>query len=209
MKERKISGAVIRRLPHYLRVLTAMAEEGTERISSGELSERIGYTASQIRQDLNHFGGFGQQGYGYNVKDLKDEIEKILGLNNKHSMIFIGCGRLGQAVANFVITSQPSYEVKAIFDIREDLVGTKFQGVEILHESTLKDYLKEHNIDIAVLTVPTELAQRVADDLACGGVLGLWNFAATDLKIPDSIQVNNVHLSDNLHALTYYINHSE
>ncbi len=209
MKERKVSRAVIRRLPRYLRVLTDMEAEGLERISSGELSERIGYTASQIRQDLNHFGGFGQQGYGYNVKDLRDAIRGILGLTEDYRMIFVGCGRLGRALANFVIDSQKNYHIQAMFDIRPEIIGTSILGVPVYDEAELKDYLKKNHVDIAVLTVPTEQAQKVANDLACGGVTGIWNFAPIDLKIPEEIVVNNVHLSDNLHALTYYINHGE
>ena len=209
MKDQKVSRAVIRRLPRYLRVLSDMEAEGLERISSGELSERIGYTASQIRQDLNHFGGFGQQGYGYNVKDLKEEIRKILGLTSDYRVIFIGCGRLGGALANFIIDSQKNYHIEAMFDVKPDIIGSKLYGVPVYDEAELKSYLSENRVDIAVLTVPTEQAQKVADDLACGGVTGIWNFAPIDLKIPENIVVNNVHLSDNLHALTYYINHGE
>ena len=186
-----------------------MEAEGLERISSGELSDRIGYTASQIRQDLNHFGGFGQQGYGYNVADLKNAIRKILGLDCDYSVIFIGCGRLGRAVANFITDSQKNYHIQAMFDVRPDVVGTTLFGAPVYDEAELKDYLHRNRVDIAILTVPTAQAQRVADDLACGGVTGIWNFAPIDLKIPDDIVVNNVHLSDDLHALTYYINHGE
>ena len=209
MKENKISSAVIRRLPQYLRVLDELKLEGIERISSGDLSARIGHTASQIRQDLNHFGGFGQQGYGYNVSDLYDEIAKIIGLDRKYKMVFVGCGRLGQAIANFVSTYQEHYEIAVMFDINPDLIGKKLVHVEVRSQEELQSFLKKNKIDIGVITVPKSQAQMIADIFFDGGVSGIWNFAPFDLESRGSIPVNNVHIADTLQALTYYINHKE
>ncbi len=207
MKEHRISSAVIRRLPQYLRVLEELKLEGIERISSGDLSDRIGHTASQIRQDLNHFGGFGQQGYGYNVNDLYDEIAKIIGLDRKYKMVFVGCGRLGQAIANFVRTYQEHYEVIGMFDINPALIGTSPVGIEVLPQEELPAFLKKNRPDIGVITVPKSQAPEIADVFRAGGVSGIWNFAPVDLESTDDIPVNNVHIADTLQSLTYYINH--
>ncbi len=207
MKEQKISNAVIRRLPQYLRVLEELKAEGIERISSGDLSDRIGHTASQIRQDLNHFGGFGQQGYGYNVSDLYDEIAKIIGLDRKYKMVFVGCGRLGQAIANFVKTYQEHYEVVGMFDINPALIGKKLVGIEVMPQEQLEAFLQANPVDIGVITVPKNQAQMIADKFFEGGVAGIWNFAPFDLESQNGIPVNNVHIADTLQSLTYYINH--
>ena len=205
----KISPAVIRRLPRYLRALEDLEREGTERISSGELSERIGYTASQIRQDLNHFGRFGQQGYGYNVKDLRTEIEKILGLGTQYRMVIVGSGRLGQAINSFIRAYSDDFLVTSLFDIKEDLIGKEKSGVLIRSSEELTDYLKKNPTDIGVITVTKEGAQEACDKLIAGGIRGIWNFAPIDLEGTGSTPVENVHLSDNLHSLVYYINHPE
>ncbi|MBP5750596.1 MAG: redox-sensing transcriptional repressor Rex [Firmicutes bacterium] len=205
----KISTAVIRRLPRYLRALEDLENSNTERISSGELSKLIGYTASQIRQDLNHFGGFGQQGYGYNVKDLKAEIEKILGLGRKYRMVIVGSGRLGQAINSFISSYSDNFSVTSLFDVKEDLIGKEKHGVPIRSVDSLTEYLKENPTDIGVITVTKENAQSVCDKLVAGGVRGIWNFAPTDLECRADIPMENVHLSDNLHSLVYYINHPE
>ena len=205
----KISSAVIRRLPRYLRALEDLENSDTERISSGELSKLIGYTASQIRQDLNHFGGFGQQGYGYNVKDLKAEIGKILGLNTKYRMVIVGSGRLGQAINSFISSYSANFCVTSLFDVKEDLIGKEKHGVLIRSVDTLTEYLKENPTDIGVITVTKENAQSACDKLVAGGVRGIWNSAPIDLECTADIPMENVHLSDNLHSLVYYINHPE
>lgn len=205
----KISTAVIRRLPRYLRALEDLENSGTERISSGELSALIGYTASQIRQDLNHFGGFGQQGYGYNVKDLKAEIEKILGLGRQYKMVIVGSGRLGSAINSFISSYSDDFCVTSLFDVKEDLIGKEKNGVLIRSNAELTDYLRNNPTDIGVITVTRENAQGVCDLLLEGGVKGIWNFAPIDLENTGETPIENVHLSDNLHSLVYYINHPE
>ena len=205
----KISTAVIRRLPRYLRALEDLEHSGTERISSGELSKLIGYTASQIRQDLNHFGGFGQQGYGYNVKDLKTEIEKILGLGRQYRMVIVGSGRLGQAINSFISSYSDDFCVTSLFDVKPELIGKEKSGVLIRSVDSLTEYLKANPTDIGVITVTKENAQSACDRLMAGGVKGIWNFAPIDLENTGTTPVENVHLSDNLHSLVYYINHPE
>jgi redox-sensing transcriptional repressor len=208
-QNQKISSAVIRRLPRYLRALEDLESCNTERISSGELSKLIGYTASQIRQDLNHFGGFGQQGYGYNVKDLKAEIEKILGLGTRYKMVIVGSGRLGQAINSFISSYSDDFCVTSLFDVKEDLIGKEKSGVLIRDVACLEEYLRENKPDIGVITVTKEHEQEACDKLIAGGVRGIWNFAPIDLEGSPDIPMENVHLSDNLHSLVYYINHPE
>jgi len=208
-KSNKVPAAVIRRLPHYLRILEELHGKGVERISSGELSERIGYTASQIRQDFNHFGGFGQQGYGYNVESLREEIRGILGLTREYEIAVVGCGRLGHAIAYFTNSFESTFVIKAIFDISPEIIGDEIVGVEVQNVSELPEYLKNNKIDIGVITVPKESAQEIADLLTAGGVGGIWNFAPMDLELPEGFPVYNVHLYDGLQSLVYYINHTE
>lgn len=205
----KISTAVIRRLPRYLRTLEDLENAGTERISSGELSDLIGYTASQIRQDLNHFGGFGQQGYGYNVGDLKSEIERILGMGRTYNMIIVGAGRLGQAINSFIASYKSDFRVTALFDISEAVIGKVYSGVTVRDVAGIEQYLKENKTDIGVLTVTKDQAQIACNHLLAGGVEGIWNFAPVDLENTGNTPVENVHLSDNLHSLVYYINHPQ
>lgn len=180
--------------------------QGIERVSSGELSEKIGFTASQIRQDLNHFGGFGQQGYGYNVRELYAEIIGILGIDRTYKLVVIGCGRLGQAIANFLGAYDAGYEIVGMFDVNPALVGMESCGVKIQTASELPAFLKSNDVDIAVITVTKGAAQAVAEDLVHGGVKGIWNFAPIDIQA-DGIPVENMHLSDGLQTLVYYINH--
>lgn len=204
--ERKISQAVIRRLPRYYRYLGELLESGVERISSGELSRRMNVTASQIRQDLNNFGGFGQQGYGYNVKYLQNEIGKILGLDVEQNLIIIGAGNLGQALANYASFEKRGFILKGIFDVNPSLKGMSIRGVTIRMMDELKEFLQNNNIDIAVLTLPKTNAVEVADILVENGIKGIWNFAHTDLKVPKDVIVENVHLSESLMRLSYKIN---
>lgn len=208
MEEREISQAVIQRLPRYYRYLGDLLENEVERISSSDLSKRMNVTASQIRQDLNNFGGFGQQGYGYNVKYLHTEIGKILGLDEKHNFVIIGAGNLGQALANYASFETSGFVLKGIFDVNPRLEGVTIRGIQIRMMDDLKNFIRDNNVEIAVLTIPKTKASEVADLLADTNIKGIWNFAHTDLKLPESIIVENVHLSDSLMRLSYKIGHS-
>ena len=205
METRKISQAVIRRLPRYYRYLGELLEDGVERISSNDLSKRMKLTVSQIRQDLNNFGGFGQQGYGYNVKYLHTEIGKILGLENKHNFIIVGAGNLGQALANYSHFENQGFILKGIFDVNPTLRGMSIRDVPVRMMSEMKDFIKENNIEIAVLTIPKECAIDVAKDLVDAGIQAIWNFAHVDLNVPDNVIVESVHLSESLMRLSYNI----
>lgn len=205
MEEREISKAVIKRLPRYYRYLGELLENGMERISSNELSDRMQVTASQIRQDLNNFGGFGQQGYGYNVKYLYNEIGKILGLDKTYNMIIVGSGNLGLALANYVKFEKRGFRIIGMFDNNPALKGKKVRGIEIQMLDELEAFLKEHMVHIATLTLPKAGAEEVAVKLIDGGVKAIWNFAHTDLDVPDDVVVENVHLSESLMQLSYNI----
>ena len=202
-----IPKAVIRRLPHYLRTLEELQRKGINKISSKELSEQIGYTASQIRQDLNHFGGFGQQGYGYNVDNLYNEIEKILGLNKAYSVVIVGCGKLGYALTNFMESYEEGFSIAAVFDSSDKIIGTQVGKTIVQDVKDLPEFLKDNTVDIGVITVTKDAAQSVANTLKTGGVRGIWNFAPLDIQDMEEIPVENAHLSDGLRALIYYINH--
>ena len=206
MQEKEISQAVIRRMPRYYRYLGELLEDGVERISSNDLSKRMNVTASQIRQDLNNFGGFGQQGYGYNVKFLYEEIGKILGLNQKHNIIVIGAGNLGQALANYVKFEKLGFVITALFDVNPALEGVTVRGIKIHMLDELDDYCKDHVVDIAALTMPKEKAYAIANRLVNLGIQAIWNFAHVDLDLIDKdVVVENVHLSDSLMQLCYNI----
>ena len=203
MDQRKISRAVISRLPRYYRYLGDLLEAGVERISSSDLSKKMHVTASQIRQDLNNFGGFGQQGYGYNVKYLYTEIGKILGLDRSHNFIIIGAGNLGQALANYASFERSGFILKSLFDVNPRLEGVTIRGIPVRMVDELEDFLKNNDIEIAALTLPKSKAIEVADILVDNGVKGIWNFAHTDLSLPKDVVVENVHLSDTLMKLSY------
>ena len=205
MEQRKISRAVISRLPRYYRYLGDLLEAGVERISSNDLSKKMRVTASQIRQDLNNFGGFGQQGYGYNVKYLYTEIGKILGLDRSHNFIIIGAGNLGQALANYASFERSGFILKSLFDVNPRLEGVTIRGIPVRMVDELKDFLKNNDIEIAALTLPKSKAIEVADILVDNGVKGIWNFAHTDLNMPEDVVVENVHLSESLMRLSYNI----
>ncbi len=196
---------MIRRLPRYYRYLGELLENGVERISSSDLSKRMKVTASQIRQDLNNFGGFGQQGYGYNVKYLYTEIGKILGLEEDHNIIIIGAGNLGQALANYTAFEKRGFILKGIFDVNPRLEGVSIRGVPIRMMDELKSFIQNNDVEIAVLTIPKEKAIEVANLLVDNGVRAIWNFAHTDLNLPDNVIVENVHLSESLMQLSYNI----
>jgi len=202
---KNISKAVIKRLPRYYRYLGVLEEAGVERISSGELSRQMQVTASQIRQDLNNFGGFGQQGYGYNVRYLREEIAKILGLDHINNMIVVGAGHLGQALANYAKFERNSFHVIGIFDINKDIIGQKVRGIEIMSVEALPEFLHSHDVEIAALTLPKENAREMTDVLVKNGIHAIWNFAHTDLNliVPDDVAVQNVHLSESLMRLSY------
>ena len=203
--EKEISQAVVRRMPRYYRYLEELIEEGVERISSNELSIRMKVTASQIRQDLNNFGGFGQQGYGYNVKYLYEEIGKILGLDNQHNVIVIGTGNMGQALANYIKFEKRSFVITGLFDVNPALIGMRVRGIEIRSMDTLEEFMKTHKVDIALLTLPKDKAKAAAEQLAQLGVRAFWNFSHIDLDLPGDVVVENVHLSDSLMQLSYNI----
>lgn len=205
MESREISQAVIRRLPRYYRYLGELLENGVERISSNDLSKRMQVTASQIRQDLNNFGGFGQQGYGYNVKYLYTEIGKILGLEEEHGMIIIGAGNLGHALANHAGFEKRGFVLKGIFDVNPTLKGMTIRGVPIYMMDELEGFMKNSDIEIGILTIPKAKAIEVANQLVDYGIKAIWNFAHTDLNLPDNVIVENVHLSESLMRLSYNI----
>ena len=205
MEDRGISQAVIRRLPRYYRYLGELLEGGVERISSNDLSKRMKVTASQIRQDLNNFGGFGQQGYGYNVKYLYTEIGKILGLEEDHNIIIIGAGNLGQALANYATFEKRGFILKGIFDVNPRLEGVTIRGVPIRMMDELRSFVANNEVDIAALTIPKDKAVEVADMLVENGVRAIRNFAHIDLNLPDNVIVENVHLSESLMQLSYNI----
>ncbi len=209
MEHKEISQAVIGRLPRYFRFLGELKDEGVERISSQELSDIMNVTASQIRQDFNNFGGFGQQGYGYNVEYLYEEIGKILGLDKTHNLIIIGAGNLGQALANYTNFERRGFLFKGIFDCNPALYGKKIRCIEVRPMEEMETFIEDNEIDMAVLTLPKASAVEVAGRLAATGIRGIWNFAHVDLKVPERIQVENVHLSDSLMKLAYNINRSE
>lgn len=193
-------------MPRYYRYLGELIDAGTERISSSDLSRRMNVTASQIRQDLNNFGGFGQQGYGYNVKHLHEEIGKILGLNETHHIIIVGAGNLGQALANYVKFEKFGFMVIALFDVNPELEGKDVRGIKIHMLDELEGFVKRHRVDIATLTMPKSDADSIANHLVQLGIPAIWNFAHVDLELADeSVVVENVHLSDSLMQLSYNI----
>ena len=203
MEAKQISKAVIKRLPRYYRYLGELLEDNVERISSNDLSKKMRVTASQIRQDLNNFGGFGQQGYGYNVKYLYTEIGKILGLDIVHPMIIVGAGNLGQALANYVEFEKRGFKLVGIFDVNPVLEGIAVRGIEIQMISDLPFFMKENNIEIAILTLPKNKARDMAEILIENGIKAIWNFAHIDLDTPDDVIVENVHRSESLMTLSY------
>ena len=209
MEEKEISQAVVARLPRYLRYLGELRDEGVERVSSQALCDIMRVTASQIRQDLNTFGGFGQQGYGYNVGYLSDEIGKILGLNREHRLIIVGAGHLGQALVNYSNFERRGFLFRGLFDCDPKVCGKKIRDITVRPMEELADFVRENQIDIAVLTIPKTSAVEVAEQLAACGIKGIWNFAHVDLRLPGHIQVENVHLSDSLMKLSYNLSTAE
>ena len=205
MNNNKISKAVISRLPRYYRYLKELIDQGVERISSEELSRLMKATASQIRQDLNHFGGFGQQGYGYNVKSLYNEIGKILGVEEDHHIIVLGAGNLGRALVKYNGFSEHGFIFCGLFDVDESLWGKSVNGVKIHAISEAEEYVKTHNIDIAALTIPVDRAREMSVLLYQAGIRYFWNFTNIDLQLPEDAIVKDVHLLDSLLELSYRI----
>ena len=197
---------VIRRLPRYYRFLSELEASGVDKISSTKLASIMSSTASQIRQDLNCSGGFGQQGYGYSVKGLKEEIEKILGLDCIHSAVLLGAGNLGRAIATHLNFEQLGFKLTAIFEKDEKLVGTMLRGIRVLPDDEIDAYLKEHEIDTAMLALPKDSVEKLIDKLYALGIRNFWNFSHYDIaKRYDDVVVENVHLSDSLMTLCYRI----
>ncbi|MCR4843136.1 MAG: redox-sensing transcriptional repressor Rex [Eubacterium sp.] len=202
---RVISNAVIRRMPRYYRYLGELLDRGIERISSNELSHLMNVTASQIRQDLNNFGGFGQQGYGYNVQYLYEEIGKILGLDVTHNIVILGAGNLGQALAGYVQFEKKGFKIIGLFDVNKDIVGMSVRGTKVRSIDELHDFVKENHVDIAAFTMPKDKAEAMAKTIVNLGIKAIWNFANMELSLPEDIIVENVHLSDSLMQLSYNI----
>ncbi len=205
-KQTKISNAVIKRLPRYRRYLKELRKKGVDKISSSEFSSLIGYTASQIRQDLNNFGGFGQQGYGYSVDGLYNEISAILGLDKQYRMVIVGAGNLGQAIVNHTYYYKSGFIVSAIFEVNPKLIGLKINDIEVMDYENLVEYVEENQIDIGIICTTMDAAQEVADKLCFAGVKGLWNFAPVDIEVPSHVAIENVHITDSLYSLAYHIN---
>ena len=208
MKKQKISDAVIHRLPRYYRYLDDLFNKGVVRISSNSLGDRMGITASQIRQDLSCFGEFGQQGYGYNVAELRAEIAHILGIDLGHRLIIVGAGHLGHALLQNFDFAKAGFQVDSAFDISPDLVGTTIRGVTIRSMAELESYVELNRPIVAVLTVPQNVAQPLADKLIGLGIRGFWNFTNVELStaVPD-VYFENIHFVDTLLTLGYRISH--
>lgn len=204
-KESQVSVTVIRRLPKYHRYLTELLDKGISRISSQELSVLTGFTASQIRQDLNNFGGFGQQGYGYNVEDLQKELGKILGLDTHYNAVVVGAGNLGQAIANYKGFEDAGFKVLSLFDRNPKVIGLKIRDIEIRDMEHLEDFIKAHNVEIGIITTPKDSAQQIADIYIKSGIKGIWNFAPTDLSVPEDLVIENVRLNESLFILSYFL----
>lgn len=205
MSKTKVSNAIIRRLPCYRRYLGYLQTKGVKKISSNELSELIGYTASQIRQDLNTFGEFGQQGYGYEVDKLYIEINRILGLDREYKTVVVGVGNLGQAIINYTYYNKIGFKIIGLFDIDPEIIGKVVNDVEVMDSARLEEFVRDNAVDIGIICVNRGDAQGVANALVSGGAKGIWNFAPVDLIVPDNVALESVHLSDSLHALSFMI----
>lgn len=206
MKKENISDAVIRRLPRYYRQLTDLCGRGIVRISSHSLGQEMNITASQIRQDFSCFGEFGQQGYGYNVEELRSEIGHILGVDNDHHLIMIGVGNLGRALLHNFHFSQAGFTVDAAFDISPSIVGTSVNGIPVYSMQELDSFVQQNHIDVVVLTIPQSVAQDTATHLIELGVRGFWNFTNVELSSPtDDVKFENIHFADSLLTLSYRI----
>lgn len=203
-KENGVSLSVIKRLPKYYRYLESINDRGIVRVSSKELSEITGLTASQIRQDLNHYGCFGQQGYGYNVRELMDELSKIIGVDKQYSMILVGYGNIGHALYQYETFKELGYQIDAVFD--KDTKKTNKSDATVLDVDELETYLADNKVDIGIISTPKDVSQNICDILCKGEVQGIWNFSPVDLKTENGVVLENVHLDESLFTLTYFIN---
>ena len=207
--ESTVSAAVIKRLPRYFRYLRMLLNENKLRISSNDLAELMGVTASQIRQDLNCFGGFGQQGYGYNVTYLYGKISEILGVHENYQAIIIGAGRLGQALAASPVFTKRGVEVCALFDVSPEVIGKEIDGRPVLNIDEMKSFVESNVVDIAVLTLPYEYAENAVEQIKSMGIKGIWNFTSHDMDHIPGVTVQNVHMGDSLMMLCYDIRNKE
>jgi len=208
-QRRNVPIVVIKRLPRYYRYLSDLLAQGVTRISSGELSKKMGVTASQIRQDFNYFGGFGQQGYGYNIRNLHAEIAEILGLSQGNQTIILGAGNLGHALANHAGFERRGFHLIGLFDKKPELIGTEINGLTVLSIDELESFCQTKQVDIAILAVPKAAMESVIPRLMKLKIKGLWNFSYADVAVPDNIAVENVHLTDSLMTLSYKITEAE
>jgi len=206
--EKKISSAIVRRLPRYYRLLQRMREQGRERISSGEMAQMLNLNASQVRQDFNNFGGFGQQGYGYPVETLYKEVRRILGLDREHRVVIAGAGNIGRALSGYPGFAQQQFRILALFDVNPSLVGTKLpNGIPILHIDDMADYIRDNAVDVGVLAARRSVAQSIADTMVEAGVEAIWNFVPMDIRV--SVPIENVHLAESLFVLSYRMQEQE
>lgn len=207
--EKKVPAVVVKRLPRYYRYLGELLKQDIKRISSNALSQKMNVTASQIRQDFNYFGGFGQQGYGYNVKHLYNEIGDILGLHDGDTTVIIGAGNLGRAIANHNTFEKRGFKLVGIFDVDKNVIGKVINGVEVMDMSCLEKFMENNRVDIGILTLPKKAVNEAAERLVKSGVRGLLNFSYTELSFDKNVAVENVHLSDPLMTLSYKMKQSE
>lgn len=205
-KNKKISMAVVRRLPKYYRYIGELKSKEISRVSSNELSELTGFTASQIRQDFNNFGGFGQQGYGYNVEELESNFKKILGLNKMYNAVIIGAGNLGQAIANYSNFEKKGFKIIGIFEKNPKMIGMKIREILVYDIDTLEDFIEDNIVDIGIITTPKETSQEVANNLVDFGIKAIWNFAPLDIKVKKDIVLENVNLSESLLSISFQLN---
>ena len=205
MEFRRVSEAVIRRMPKYYRQLQVLQTQGMERISSGRLAQMMRLNASQVRQDFNCFGGFGQQGYGYNVSTLLSEIKNILALNQPYKAIVVGAGNIGSALANFDGFEAEGITITALFDIRSDVVGTEVNGKPVFHIDTMENYVRDNGITVGIIAARRSVAQGIADKMCASGIKGIWNFAPMDVTA--QVPVENIHMTDSLICLMYKMHH--
>lgn len=209
-KKQTVSRAVVSRLPRYYRYVSALRDNGVQRVSSRAMAESLGLTASQIRQDFNCFGGFGQQGYGYQVEKLYQGLAEILGLNRERTAILVGAGNLGRALLKNFDFVGSGFRMLYAFDADKTVVGRAFSGVRIRDVSEMYDFVSLHKPDLAVLTLSPEAAPEIAQRLIECGIKGLWNFTGDDIALENTeVPVENMHFSDNLMTLCYQINHQD
>lgn len=205
-KDKGIPTGVVTRLPIYLRYLTTLRNKGVSRVSSAQLGEALNFTAAQIRSDLSYFGSFGQQGYGYDVNELLHHVSRILGLDRTYAMVLVGAGNLGKALASYENFRKRGFEIRAIFDIDEHLVGNYHACCIIQHVDNLENYLKEHPTDIGIIATPGDVSQSICDIFVRCGVRSIWNFSPVHLHVPEDVIIEHMHLTDSLLRLSFRLN---